>query len=153
VVRWDPADPAASSQRLHAFLDAADKLLDARKLTPALIDVLYVPDDAGEGFLLSSSLGLSGFAVTFTFEKLWSSDVTAEQDALRAIAVVCAQGGGRVHLVKHVYADAKLLDEMYEEPLTQMIELRHKHGATETIRNDFLKRVFPRLLSEKPATE
>jgi decaprenylphospho-beta-D-ribofuranose 2-oxidase len=147
VIPWDPEHPLRSSQRLAKFLEAADELLDASGLLPALIDVLYVPDDAGEGFLLSSSRNLSGFAVTFTFERLLSSDFPGERSALREIATYCEQAQGRVHLVKHVYADVALLDRMYGPGLDELIPLKKQHDPQNTLRSDFLQRVFPRLFA------
>ena len=146
VIRWDPEDRAGSSRRLVKFLEASDALLDAHRLLPALIDVLYVPDDAGEDFLLSSSRKLSGFAVTFTFEDVLSSDFSDERSALREIAKYCEQAEGRVHLVKHVYADNDVLERMYGSSVDELIALKRLHDPRTALRSAFLQRVFPRLL-------
>jgi decaprenylphospho-beta-D-ribofuranose 2-oxidase len=143
VVPWDPTDAPGSSAMLAKFLDEADKILDKRGLLPTLIDVLYVPDDADEGFFLSSSAGISGFAVSIAFEKIFSSKLPDEEAALREIAHACHEATGRVHLVKHVYADPKIIKTMYRDGIESLIGVKRVHDSKCILRNEFLERVFP----------
>ncbi len=87
-------DDAATEARLAKFLDDADALLDSRKLLPVLLDVLYLPAE-GEGFALSSTRGLAGYAVTITFEDLLRDTFPEEEAALADIAAMAHALGGR----------------------------------------------------------
>lgn len=145
VVPRVPADPAASARLLASFLRDVDELLDARGLLPPLIDVLYLPDDAAEGFVLSSNHGISGYAVTITFEEVGRAEFPDEERALADISELCLRVGGRVHLVKNVHASAATLAAMYSWGLTQLGALRAAHDPTSTLRSRFLERVFPAL--------
>ncbi len=143
LVPWEPTDPDGSGKRLRNFLDDVDALLDARGILPTLIDVLFLPDDTQDGFLLSSSHGMAGFAVSIAFEKIVSARFAEEERALRDLAQLCYEKYcGRVHLVKHVYAADELLAKMYPELQTF---LRHKQtlDAQCLLQNEFLQRVFP----------
>jgi decaprenylphospho-beta-D-ribofuranose 2-oxidase len=145
VVPFDPDAPDESERKLAGFLREAKNRLDAKKLTPTLLDVLYLPDESGDSFALSSSRRLPGYAVTFTFEKLWSTRFQQEEDALSEIADVCDKLGGRVHLVKNVCAPAGLVETQYAAGVAQMDAVRRKTGARNRLYNGFLRRVLPRL--------
>lgn len=135
-----PAGPGRGVAALDAFLKEADQYLDAQNLEPALIDVLYVDRDA-DAFVLSSSRGLDGFAVTFTFERLFRS-MAAEERALKYLSSLCGQHNGRVHLVKNVCADPELIEKMYPGAFIAMRSIRETNGA-HALRNEFSRRVLP----------
>jgi decaprenylphospho-beta-D-ribofuranose 2-oxidase len=120
---------------LEEFLEKSDALLDGAKLSPALIDVLYVGAD-GEDFPLSSSQK-DGYAVTFTFERLFRP-LIKEEECLMRMSEICKDLGGRIHLVKNVCADPKLIIGMYPGMAT-MATLREAHAAKAFIYNDFAK--------------
>lgn len=145
VVPFDPDAPEQSAGVLAEFLREAKTLLDERKLSPTLLDVLYLPDEGPDSFALSSSRRLPGYAVTFTFEKLWSTRFDREEAALAEIADRCHRRGGRVHLVKNVCAPASLVEAEYAEGVAQMDDVRRKTGARDRLYNGFLRRVLPRL--------
>lgn len=144
VIPWEPEDRAASSQRLARFLEAADRLLDRRKLLPSLIDVLYVPDESREGFLLSSSTGMSGFAVSIAFEKAFTGRFPKEERALYDISRLCHALEGRVHVVKHVFADPRAMQARYRG-LGRMIAVKNALDPERLLQSEFLRRVFPAL--------
>lgn len=144
VIPWDPQDRAASAKRLARFLEAADRLLDRRKLLPTLIDVLYVPDESQEGFLLSSSTGMSGFAVSIAFEKAFSARFPKEERALYDISRLCHALAGRVHVVKHVFADPGAMQVRYRG-LGRMIAHKNALDPDRLLQSEFLRRVFPAL--------
>lgn len=143
-----PGGPDAGFDRLEAFLTRADQHLDGEGLEPALIDILYVPQDT-DMFLLSSSQGLTGFAVTFTFERLVRSMVR-ERRALERLSELCAAVDGRVHLVKNVCADEALIAKMYEASVDLLRSVREKYGASSFIRNEFAQRVLPNIDPDQP---
>jgi decaprenylphospho-beta-D-ribofuranose 2-oxidase len=145
VVPFDPDSPEESERKLATFLRETKTLLDARKLTPTLIDVLYLPDERDDSFALSSSRHLPGYAVTLTFEKLWSTRFAKEEAALSDIADLCDRLGGRVHLVKNVCAPDGLVEREYGAGVAQMDAVRRKTGAHDRLYNGFLRRVLPRL--------
>ena len=145
VIPYDPAAPDESERELAAFMREAKTLLDAKKLTPTLIDVLYLPEESGDSFALSSSRKLPGYAVTLTFEKLWSTRFPKEEAALSEIAELCDRHRGRVHLVKNVCAPDGLVDAQYAEGIAKMDAVRRKTGARDRLYNGFLRRVLPRL--------
>jgi decaprenylphospho-beta-D-ribofuranose 2-oxidase len=139
VIPWDPEN--AQDERLSSFLQAADAHLDGKGLTPALVDVLYVGRDEHE-FYLSSSQGLDGFAVTFTFERLFRS-IQREETAMVELSKLCQEHGGRVHLVKNVHADAELIRQMYGSNLDSMASVRRSTQANTLLRNEFSERILP----------
>ena len=120
-------------------------MLDGRRLSLTLLDVLYLPDEADDCFPLSSSRDLPGFAVTLTFEKLLSSRFVKEEQALRDIVAICAKLDGRIHLAKSVCADRDVIARMYEKGIAEMRRVRARSGAEERLSNDFMVRVLPGL--------
>jgi decaprenylphospho-beta-D-ribofuranose 2-oxidase len=135
-----PRGAGGETVALEAFLDHADQYLDSRKLEPALIDVLYVGRDS-DAFLLSSSHELDGFAVTFTFERLFRS-IDEERSALERLSLVCGEHGGRVHLVKNVCADEETIEKMYRGAIAAMLRVRTTNGALGVLLNGFSRRVL-----------
>lgn len=136
----DPRDLASATRGLEQFLDRAEQLISGQRLLPALIDVLYVPPD--QEFLLSSSRALPSLAITFTFERLTSARLDAEERVCRELCSVCASQGGRVHLVKQVFADPGVVREMYADVLQDAATLRARIGARGVLRNEFLLRTL-----------
>ena len=131
---------------LGDFLSEADRMLDERGLLPSLIDVLYVPEDRLP-FLLSSGNGRSGYAVTFTFERLFGKSLAKEEKALRDIAALCHARNGRVHLVKHVFAEAEEIGAQYRNGIDGMKTLKQRFDPASRLSSAFLRRVLPTLVS------
>ncbi len=146
IVPIDPDDLDGSESALANFMVEAQALLNERGLSPTLIDVLYLPDDANDRFSLSSSRDIPGFAVTLTFEKLASSRFEQEELAMRAIVEKCLPPRGRVSLVKNVCADPADIERMYQEGIAEMKRVREANGAKGLLSNDFMVRVLPGLL-------
>jgi decaprenylphospho-beta-D-ribofuranose 2-oxidase len=138
-------DPDDTKQKLADFLVQAEKILVARNADPTLIDVLYLPDDADEDFALSSNHGLSGYAVTLTFEDLRSTEFAKEDAALREISTLCLGMGGRVHLVKNVIASPDELSQMYSWGIEKLRGLKKTYDPTQMLSSSFLRRVLPAL--------
>lgn len=146
VIPRDPADVPGTKRRLAQFLEQVDARLDAASILPPLIDVLYLPGDADENFVLSSSRGGSGYAITLTFEEPFRATFDDEDRLLFEIASMCVAAGGRVHLVKNVMAEPAQLERMYRAGLDEVRELRRTHDPQRTLSNGFMRRVAPSLL-------
>jgi decaprenylphospho-beta-D-ribofuranose 2-oxidase len=144
VIPVVPGDDAATEARLAKFLNDADALMDARRLLPVLLDVLYLPAE-GEGFALSSTRGLAGYAVTITFEELTRDTFPDEEAALADIAAIAHALGGRVHLVKNVYGDPGAIEGSYAAGITQLAALKATHDPGLRLGSSFLRRVLPSL--------
>ncbi len=145
IVPMTPGNAVETSARLAQFLADAQAVLERHDLLPPLIDVLFLPDDSGEGFALSSNRAGPGFAVTLTFEAPFRTDFPDEEQACVAISQLCASVGGRVHLVKNVFADAPAIATMYAGGIAELRALRAKHDPTGTLSSAFLERVAPAL--------
>lgn len=130
-------------QALAKFLADADQYLDYLGLDPAFIDVLYVGSDS-KTFPLSSSNGLDAFAVSITFERVIRR-LDREAAALAELSVRCDKLGGRVHLVKNVFADQNLIGATYAGGLATMKNIRAKRLAAGVVYNGFAERLLPGL--------
>ena len=146
VIPWKPGDRGASARALARFLDAARRRLAVAGLVPAMVDVLYLPGDTRDGFLLSSTRGMAGFAVSIAFERVVTGGFAREEAALADLARTAAELGGRVHLVKHVFADPALLEAMYPQ-LDAWLAVKQRLDPDWLLRNEFLARVFPRAIT------
>jgi decaprenylphospho-beta-D-ribofuranose 2-oxidase len=148
IVPFEPLTPPAvegadpSALPLESFFGEARSVFKDKRISPTLIDVLYLPDDGGDRFLLSSSWRLPGFAVTFTFENPLSTAFVREREAMRSLVSTCKELGGRVHLVKNVDATGEEVEEMYRDRLADMAAERERVGATARVGNDFMERVL-----------
>jgi decaprenylphospho-beta-D-ribofuranose 2-oxidase len=156
IIPYDPdsefheSEPKGSTATLATFLETARTTFESRHVSPSLIDVLYLPEDVGELFDLSSSAASSGFAVTFTFEKPLSADFEDEIHALRQLIPLCMEHGGRVSLVKNVDADSAQVETMYAPGIERMKLQRASHGIDKQISNQFMKRVLGGLEPKQP---
>jgi hypothetical protein len=137
-------DDTATEQRLAKFLNDADALIDGRGLLPVLLDVLYLPAES-EGFALSSTRGLAGYAVTITFEELMRDTFSEEEAALAEIAAMAHAVGGRVHLVKNVHGDPVAIESSYAAGVAQLAGLKAAHDPAHRLGSSFMKRVLPSL--------
>jgi decaprenylphospho-beta-D-ribofuranose 2-oxidase len=138
----DGGDDWESGQNaLVRWLETAHRLLEERGLSPTLHDVLFLPAD--EPFLLSSTAAGPGFAVSYAFETSRRSTLRKAADAFRELSdVLWTQFGGRVHLVKNVFASKQTLAEMYGENLKRFFDLKGDLDPAGILRNDFLERTF-----------
>jgi decaprenylphospho-beta-D-ribofuranose 2-oxidase len=126
---------------LVRWLDAAHSLMEERGLRPTLHDVLFLPAD--EPFLLSSSASGPGFAVSYAFETSNRRTLEKAQEAFVDLAdVLWEQFGGRVHLVKNVFASRKTLSEMYADGTERFFALKRELDPSGSLRNDFFERTF-----------
>jgi decaprenylphospho-beta-D-ribofuranose 2-oxidase len=148
VVPFDSAGGAGwqtGRDALVDWLDTAQGLLDERGLSPTLHDVLFLPGD--EPFLLSSTAAGPGFAVSYAFETSRRSTIRRASQAFSDLAdVLWERFGGRVHLVKNVFASKRTLAEMYGESAERFFALKRELDPAGILRNDFLERTFGDLI-------
>lgn len=92
-------------------------------LHPTILDLLYLPADRGT-VSLSPTRGLDGFAVTLAYQTRDGERQPAVRKLLRSLASRCGALGGRVSLVKNVYANDRTLRAMYAEGLGEVRALK-----------------------------
>ncbi|TNE46055.1 MAG: FAD-binding oxidoreductase [Deltaproteobacteria bacterium] len=131
--------PVASG-KAEAFIERLVEMCKARGVKPMLFDVMYLPED--EPFLLSSTRGLAGFAVNIAFEGLEGQKLEETKEMFRILTTLCKEWGGRVHLVKNVFADPADLHEMYGESLATWQELKQVYDPQNTLGSGYLERIF-----------
>ena len=108
-------------------------------LRPTLVDVLYLPAD---GFLLSATSGMSGYAVTLTFTERDADGWDTLRERLRALSRECHALGGRVHLIKNVEVEPELLREMYGSAFDEFLALKRRYDPRGLLENEFFDRIF-----------
>src|ERR1700730_7197600 len=115
---WDRAqdDLVKWLEQTHAFL------LD-RKLTPTLLDILFLPKDLP--FRLSASADRAGFAVSYAFETSNADTIARAKEAFNELAdVLWKTFQGRVYLVKNVFAKETTLAQMYGAHAVEFFRLK-----------------------------
>lgn len=123
------------------FLEEMSSALAQRRLVPTMFDIMFVPED--EGFLLSSSNQLSGYAITFAFDTSNKGTRARARVFLIWATKRCRAIGGRLSLVKNVCADAGDIAAMYGEHLDMFLALKQRLDPQGLIHNEFFERVFP----------
>lgn len=133
--------PSAERRLLGAFLARAIDRFHAEGLAIGLLDLLWLPAD--EPFCLSSSAAGAGYACTFTFEGPVAT-VRARR-AFADLAEEVADIGGRVHLVKNVFASPETLARTYAGGLARLSAVKRRVDPDGILRNALLERCFPGL--------
>ncbi len=153
VVPFDPeggADWQAGHDSLVRWLETAHALLEERGLTPTLHDVLFLPAD--EPFLLSSTAAGPGFAVSYAFETSRRSTLREVSEAFSDLAdLLWKEFGGRVHLVKNVFASKETLAAMYADSAERFFALKRELDPAGILHNEFLERTFGELVEGNQA--
>lgn len=130
-----------AEQQLVAWLDHAHDLLLERKLTPTMNDVLYLPRDFS--FALSATYDLPGFAVSYAFETSNERTLERAKQAFTDLADhLWQEFGGRVYLVKNVFARKETLWAMYGDHAAEFFRLKEELDPNGILHNDFLERTF-----------
>jgi decaprenylphospho-beta-D-ribofuranose 2-oxidase len=137
---WRPAE-----DQLVRWLEYAHAFLRDRGLTPTLHDVLFLPQDLP--FRLSASADGPGFAVSYAFETSNEDTLARAQQAFIEMADhLWNRFGGRVYLVKNVFARPATLQAMYGNHVREFVDLKRQLDPDGILRNDFLERTFGNLL-------
>jgi len=147
-----PSDPGAAGgwdkakDDLVEWLGFAHRFLLDRGLAPTLHDTLFLPRDLP--FLLSASADLPGFAVSYAFETSNQRRLERIEEAFRDLAdILWERFGGRVYLVKNVFARPETLAQMYGDHAVEFFQLKRELDPETILRNDFLERTFGDLLA------
>jgi len=127
--------------KLHllAFLHDLATLLRSKRLNPSLFDIVPIP---GDDMLMSASRALDGYAVSVAFEDLDKRTILELHRQLQAASARCAELGGRVHLVKNVYATPEQLYGMYSGDMEHFLRLKEQVDPEGFLHNSFFERVF-----------
>lgn len=131
-----------SEQKLNDFLKACVDGMKAAGTPPAMIDTLCLPED--EPFLLSSTRGLSGYALSIAFESLNDAKILRVTQCLEQLSCLALEMGGRVHLTKNVLARPADVRAMYADALDPFYAVKDKYDPEGLIGNSFIERLFAR---------
>lgn len=131
----------ATENKLNHFLAETLRLLRDANMPPAMIDALYLPQD--ENFLLSSTQGLSGYAISMAFEALSPSKFEKIKLAMEQLSELCLEMKGKVHLTKNVLTKPAHVQAMYKESLPEFFAVKKKYDPGKLFSNDFMERLFP----------
>jgi decaprenylphospho-beta-D-ribofuranose 2-oxidase len=142
-----PSDPGAAGgwdqarDDLVEWLEHAHNRLSERGLTPTLNDALFLPEDGP--FPLSASVDQPGFAVSYAFETSNRGRLERVQDAFRELADdLWEKFGGRVYLVKNVFARPETLAKMYGDHAVKFFAWKAEFDPDCVLRDAFLDRTF-----------
>lgn len=132
------------AEDLAPFIVKARAATDEAGLELALVDILHLPAD--EPFLLSSSHGAGGYAITLTFEGLESLlHLGRARELMVDLATECLALGGRIHLTKNVFVRPGELQRTYGDGLEAMADLKRRWDPNGLLTSDFAQRLFPGL--------
>jgi decaprenylphospho-beta-D-ribofuranose 2-oxidase len=135
------ADWRSGHDTLVRWLETAQAMMDERGISPTLHDVLFLPAD--EPFLLSSTAAGPGFAVSYAFETSRRRTLEQVKETFAELSdLLWEQFGGRVHLVKNVFASQQTLAKMYADGSERFFALKQELDPAGILRNDFLERTF-----------
>jgi decaprenylphospho-beta-D-ribofuranose 2-oxidase len=139
---------AARCERLATWLDESHQLLREHKVRPSFSDVLFIRDT--KPFGLSSNAGMAGFAVSYAFETSNEKALDRIAQAFAALAekLTDERFGGRVYLVKNVYASQETLRSMYGENAIGLLKLKRRLDPDCLLANEFFERNFGDLAAQ-----
>lgn len=130
----------ANSGKLELFTERLVDMCKERGIKPMLFDAMFLPED--EAFVMSSTNGLAGFAVNIAFEGLEGEQLQATKEMFSLLTTLCKEWGGRVHLVKNVFANPQDLRDMYADAFQSWKELKRKYDPQNTLGSGFIERIF-----------
>ena len=131
---------AVDTRPIRRFIELVEARLHGADLRPEDVDFLYIPAD---DFLMSASHGLTSFVITVSFAELNRKAFSRRLvDMLRALSNDCRTLGGRVHLVKGVYADRDDLRAMYGDAAGEFLKLKRRYDPKFILRNEFFDGIF-----------
>ncbi len=89
--------------------------MDAKRIAPTEMDLLFV---AADECLMSATYEQSGFAISLAFENYETACPPKKVVALlRDLSVLCAEMGGRIHLVKNLHVEKAVVRRMFEKTI------------------------------------
>ena len=129
-----------SEKLFNDFLAACIRGMKEAGTPPAMIDALCLPAD--DDFLLSSTRGMSGYALSIAFESLNDNKIARITRCMEQLSQLCREIGGRVHLTKNVLAHPADVHAMYADALDTFFAVKDKYDPEGLIGNRFIERLF-----------
>lgn len=133
-----PTDRAAAFAK--RCMSKSGKLFQ-RKHSPSECDMLLVDKDE---CLMSANYNLEGFAISIAFEPEAPNGCPPDKivAVLHDLSKECLNAGGRIHLVKNVYADKPTLRSMFSPQIKQFEEIKRTYDPDLLLQNPFSDNLF-----------
>jgi decaprenylphospho-beta-D-ribofuranose 2-oxidase len=131
-----------SEQVLNDFLAACVSGMKAAGTPPAMIDALCLPADGD--FLLSSTRGRGGYAVSIAFESLTDAKIKRITHCLEQLTGLCREMGGRIHLTKNVLARPADVQAMYADVIDTLYSVKEKYDPDYLLASSFIEHLLGR---------
>lgn len=124
-----------------AFAENCERKMSSYGLRPTETDMLFVAQD---DCLMSANYRLDGFAVSIAFEPVAPDGVPPPKIValMQALTKDCLSVGGRIHLVKNVYADPADLREMFSPQIKQFEAIKLRYDPSLMLQNKFSDNLF-----------
>ena len=114
--------------------------LAALDLEPTELDLLFVAED---DCLLSATFKQNGFAVSLAFENYEGPCPPQPVDTLlRGLSGLCADMGGRIHLVKNLRAEKVDVQRMFAAAIGDFARIKADLDPAGILRNSFFDKIF-----------
>lgn len=108
---------------------------------PTILDVLHLPADDAP-VTLSPTRGRGGFAITLAWQTLDGRRLDGARALVRLLSKRCADVGGRVSLVKNVYASDAVVRGMYAEGIAEARALKREVDPRGVLGGPFVDRLL-----------
>ena len=104
------------------------------------MDLLFV---AADECLMSATYEQSGFAISLAFENYETACPPKKVVALlRDLSVLCAEMGGRIHLVKNLHVEKAVVRRMFAKTIGDFEAIKVRLDPDGVLRNPFFDRLF-----------
>jgi hypothetical protein len=122
------------------FLNECLTRMAALDVEPTEMDILFVAEDE---CLMSATFKQYGFAVSLAFENYEGPCPPAQVDTLlRGLSTVCADMGGRIHLVKNLRAEKADVRRMFDATIREFEQIKASLDPAGILRNPFFEKLF-----------
>jgi decaprenylphospho-beta-D-ribofuranose 2-oxidase len=122
------------------FVNECLMRMAALDVEPTEMDILFVAEDE---CLMSATFKQGGFAVSLAFENYEEPCPPAHVDALlRGLSTVCADLGGRIHLVKNLRSEKADVRRMFDATIRQFEKIKASLDPAGILRNPFFDKIF-----------
>lgn len=120
------------------FVERVFRVLRDEGVTASVVDLLALPKDEA---LLSATREGPGIVVTPAFQHLQGDRAARGRRVLARLSREAAELGGKVHLVKHVFAEPDVLRAMYGPALDRHAALARELDPERVLTSHFLERL------------
>lgn len=124
-----------------AFAETCERKLSSYRLRLTETDMLFVARDE---CLMSANYRLYGFAVSIAFEPIAPDGAPPPTivELMHELTKDCLSFGGRIHLVKNVYADPADFRRMFSPQIEQFEDIKRKYDPGLVLQNKFSDTFF-----------